>query len=576
MDSTPSGANAGDLHELIGQIDQLQSAVTEQQRALLMAREPQVKRVALHGTSDLVSQLLALRAAADQLDRRLKRQQKEEHQLRALQSASATINSSLDTDVVLEQLMDAIIQLTRAERAMLLLDDVQAGILVKMARNFDQVTLDQAASADISKTIVRQVIATGEPVMALDAQADERFAAQDSIASHRLRSILCVPLRMRGVIAGALYADSRASSGIFSDIERDTLAAFADQAAVALDNARLFEEIAGMKNLMDNVFASIDSGVITIDAADRVAFVNRAAEVLLGKLSADVLGQPYEAVLMPMREVLTPLVAQIRQDGLTRSVELDADNLTGEAARVLSITLSPLQSRQAEELGGVAIVMEDVSEKKRVESLRRYLPPAFVDRVRDLDAAQRPQRREITILFADIRSFSTIGEHLEPEELIHLANGFFSEAVAAITEQQGLIDKFVGDAVMALFNTPLNPQEDHAAQAVRAAMRIRDNVLRFRRSLPSDVQLRFGIGIHTGEVVVGNVGSQQRKDYSAIGDVVNLAKRLQEMAGFDEILVSRSVHDAVDGLVSGETLPPVQVKGRQTWEEVFRLTGWQP
>jgi class 3 adenylate cyclase len=205
--------------------------------------------------------------------------------------------------------------------------------------------------------------------------------------------------------------------------------------------------------------------------------------------------------------------------------------------------------------------------------LRRYLPSAFVDRVRDLDIAQQPQRREVTVLFADIRSFSTMGEHLEPEELIHLANGFFSEAVSAIAEQQGLIDKFVGDAVMALFNTPLNPQANHAEQAVRAAMGIRDNVTRFRQGLTADVQLHFGIGIHTGEVVVGNVGSQQRKDYSAIGDAVNLTKRLQEMAGYDEILVSRTVYELVAGWVTAESLPPVQVKGRQTWEEVYRLTG---
>lgn len=574
MDNSPKDDGPRDLRALLQQIDQLQAAVTEQQRSLLMAREPQVKRVALHGSSELVSLLLALREAGDALDRQLRHQEKEQRQLHALQAASAAINSSLDIDVLLQQLMDAIIQLTHAERAMLLLVDGQGELTVNTARNFDQVTLGQAASAEISKTIVRQVVASGEPVVALDAQADERFAAQDSIVSQRLRSILCVPLRMRGQITGVLYADSRVSSGIFSDTERDTLAAFADQAAVALDNARLFQEIAGMKDLMDNVFVSIDSGVLTIDADDCLSFVNRAAERLLGVSADAVLGRPYAAALGELTQTLDPLIAQVRGDAVSRSLEIIAERKAGGPID-LGVTLSPLLNRRAEELGGVAIVVEDVSEKKRVESLRRYLPSAFVDHVRDLDAAQQPQRREVTVLFADIRSFSTLGEHLQPEELIHLANGFFSEAVAAIAEQQGLIDKFVGDAVMALFNTPLNPQADHAAQAVRAAMLIRDNVVQFRATLPDDVQLHFGIGIHTGEVVVGNVGSIQRKDYSVIGDAVNLTKRLQEMAGFDEILVSRSVYEAVAALVTAESLPPVQVKGRQTWEEVFRLTGWQ-
>lgn len=574
MDNSANADGPLDLRALLQQIEQLQAAVTEQQRSLLMAREPQVKRVALHGSSELVSLLLALRQAGDQLDQQLRQQEKEQRQLHALQAASAAINSSLDIDVVLQQLMDAIIQLTHAERAMLVLVDAHGQLTVNTARNFDQVTLDQAASGEISKTIVRQVVASGEPVVALDAQVDERFAAQDSIVSQRLRSILCVPLRIRGAITGVLYADSRVSSGIFSDTERDTLAAFADQAAVALDNARLFQEIAGMKDLMDNVFVSIDSGVMTIDAEDRLSFVNRAAEKLLDVQAAEAVGQPHAAVLGVLTLALDPVIAQVREDGVTRSLEIIADRETGGPID-LGVTLSPLLNRRAEELGGVAIVIEDVSEKKRVESLRRYLPSAFVDHVRDLDAAQQPQRREVTVLFADIRSFSTLGEHLEPEELIHLANGFFSEAVTAIAEQQGLIDKFVGDAVMALFNTPLNPQEDHAVQAVRAAMRIRDNVVRFRTSLPADVQLHFGIGIHTGEVVVGNVGSQQRKDYSVIGDAVNLTKRLQEMAGFDEILVSRSIYELVGSLVTADSLPPVQVKGRQTWEEVFRLTGWQ-
>src|SRR5690606_8269762 len=97
-----------------------------------------------------------------------------------------------------------------------------------------------------------------------------------------LRSILCAPLKIKGETTGVIYADNRIASGIFSDADRDLLAGFADQAAVAIDNARLFHEMAGMTRLMDSVFASIASGVITIDAADRIALFNRAAEHILG------------------------------------------------------------------------------------------------------------------------------------------------------------------------------------------------------------------------------------------------------------------------------------------------------
>ena len=124
---------------------------------------------------------------------------------------------------------------------------------------------------------------------------------------------------------------------------------------------------------------------------------------------------------------------------------------------------------------------------------------------------------------------------------------------------------------MALFNTPLNPQADHVEQAIRAALAIQKRLAAHRRAQPPDKALHFGIGIHTGETVVGNVGSAQRKDYSAVGDVVNLCKRLQEMAGHDEILISRDVYEEVRDRVVVESLPPVQVRGRRTQEEVYRL-----
>ena len=125
---------------------------------------------------------------------------------------------------------------------------------------------------------------------------------------------------------------------------------------------------------------------------------------------------------------------------------------------------------------GVAIVLDDISEQKRLESVRRYLPPSLVDKVRDLDAAQRPQLRTLTVLFADLRGFSGYSEVHEPEWLIEIINGYLALAVQANTHFQGFTDKFMGDAVMALFNTPLNPQDDHVLRALQTALMIQESV----------------------------------------------------------------------------------------------------
>lgn len=563
-----------DMNPLMVQVEALRAAVVRQQRALSQAGEAAVRREALRGSGEMIQLLLPLQQAVQELERRMAAREKERTQLRALQEVGAVINSSLDLDVVLQQVMDAIIRLTRAERGMLLLFNEERELRVTVARNLDQESLEREAAEEISRSVVRRVAESGEPVVTVNAQEDERFAAQHSIISYRLRSILCVPLKIKGEIIGVIYADNRVASGIFGDTDRDLLASFANQAAVAIDNARLFREVVVMKELMDNVFASIASGVITIDELDVIALYNRAAERLLGLPAEVVEGVHFRQLVERLGLPLGPveaLIDEVKVGGSTRNRELDLQ--LQERLLTLNLTLSPLRNVREEKLDGVAVVLDDVSEKKRVESLRRYLPPALVDRIRDLDAAQRPQRREITVLYADVRGFSRYSEHVEPEELIGVINGYFTEAVNAISHYQGLTDKFMGDAVMVLFNTPLNPQGDHVERAVRTALLIRERIEAYHADLPEVQRLHFGVGINTGEAVVGNVGSEQRRDYSAIGDTVNLAKRLQELAQSDEIVVSERVYEQVQGLVVAKSLGRVQLKGREALEVLYSLEG---
>lgn len=568
------------LEELRHLLEQFDSTVGQQQQTLITNRADLLKQQTSQTSDELARLLIFMRRTLQNLEQRVKAQQKEQAQLRALQEVGAVINSSLDLNEVLSSVMDAIIDLTRAERAILLLSHETTGELeVQVARNMDRETIESSQSFEISRSIVRSVAETGIPVVTTNAQADPRFSGQESIISYNLRSILCVPLTIKETTIGVIYADNRIVSGIFVDADRDILAALANQAAVAIENARLFREIRNhlteiteMKELMDNVFASITSGVITIDDKDRVALFNQAAERILDMESESVLYQAYQALLTALNLPMETIINDVRLNGSIQNAEVDIAVRKRTGLTTLNVTVSPLRDANYAAFG-VAMVLDDVSEKKRLESVRRYLPPALVDQVRDIDAAQRPQRRDITVLFADIRGFSTFSENLDPEKLIQIINGYFTEAVQAITQYEGLTDKFMGDAVMALYNTPLNPQDHHVERAVRTALMIQDRMATYYNNLPHQRQLHFGIGIHTGEAVVGNVGSHLRKDYSAIGDAVNLAKRLQENAAPDQIIVSQAVYDAVVGLVDTEALNPIRVKGRQALEQVYLLKG---
>jgi adenylate cyclase len=569
--------NLQEMRQLLQRFD---NTIGQQQQTLIASRSELLKQQTVETSDELSRLLIFMHRTLHDLERRIEAQKKEQAQLKALQEIGAAINSSLDLNEVLNSVMDAIIDLTRAERAILLLSNDETGELeVQVARNMDRETIERAQSFEISRSIVRSVAETGTPVVTTNAQSDPRFSSQESIISYNLRSIVCVPLKIKEAITGVVYADNRVVSGIFVDADRDMLAALANQAAVAIENARLFREIRNhlaeiteMKELMDNVFASIASGVITIDDEDRIALINQAAERILGLASETLLRHSYRSLLSNLSMPVEPIIDDVRTKGNIQNAEVDITIPRRTGLTTLNVTISPLRDNNQSAFG-VAMVLDDVSEKKRLESVRRYLPPALVDQVRDLDAAQRPQRRDITVLFADVRGFSTFSEQLDPEKLIQIINGYFTEAVQAITQYEGLTDKFMGDAVMALFNTPLNPQKRHAERAVRTALMIQERMATYHADLPQRRQLHFGVGIHTGEAVVGNVGSHLRKDYSAIGDAVNLAKRLQENAAPDQIVVSQAVYDTVKELVVAEALNPMRVKGRQALEQIYLLKG---
>lgn len=498
----------------------------------------------------------------------------------ALASINQLLNSSLQVNDVLRVVMDTIVRLTGAERGFLMLKDEQDQLSIHIARNWERESLEQAET-DLSRTVVNTVLSDGQPILTTNARQDPRFDNQASVISLDLRSILCVPLKLKDDIIGVIYADNRLREGLFTETEKNLLLTFSHQAAVAIENARLFEsvkkslgEVTELKNLLDDVFASIASGVLTTNLENRITLSNSVAEDLLGMAESDLTGTKVDQIPLfdniDLQRYLTIVCQHNRQlRGLQFSYP-SAEN----GPNHFRFNLAPLIDGSNQILGTV-IVMEDVTETRRLEAQRRLfermVSPAVIDQLNPDQLNLGGARATITTLFADIRGYTSLSERCDPETLVSVLNRYLGAATEAILGEQGTIDKFMGDAIMAFFNAPIE-QADHTLRAVRAAIGIRSSINALRGELPTDMRLGIGIGIHCGEAVLGLVGTQERLEYTAIGDSVNTAKRLQENAAPGQILISANAHQKIADYVQAKQIHPIKAKGKSGLIEVLEIT----
>lgn len=550
------------------------SKLTGQMRTSL-----QVVRASL--PPDTLEGLSSLESALFHVSKEVTVVEEERSKLLALADTAQAVNSSLELDEVLQLVMDTIVRLTEAERGFLMLRDAQGEMVTRVARNWEQESLNPNEFA-VSRTIIQRVIDSGEPVLTTNAQEDPRFGGHESIVAYNLRSILCVPLKAKADLIGVIYADNRIRAGIFNEAERELLVVFANQAAVAIENARLFAsvrrtlaEVTELKNLMDNIFASIASGVLTADVQDQITLCNRAAETILGQTIAELVGRRLEEALPSLAGEIHSHLASVREsDKPLVGLEI-VHNHPERGALDWRLNLSPLKDAD-QTTQGVAIVLDDMTERKQLEAQRRLLQrmvsPAVLDQL-DPDSLQiGGQQREITVLFADIRGFTTFSEQHSPEALVAVLNRYLAAGAEAVLAEEGTVDKFLGDAVMAWFNAPI-PQPDHTLRAVRAALDLQAAVEKLHAELPPEAQLSFGVGIHCGEAVLGWIGTERRLEYTAIGDSVNTAKRIQENAARNQILMSREAYEQVKGEVEARPYAPLKVKGKSEAVEVYELVG---
>ncbi len=173
-------------------------------------------------------------------------------------------------------------------------------------------------------------------------------------------------------------------------------------------------------------------------------------------------------------------------------------------------------------------------------------------------------KQEVTVLFASIRGFTSLAESIPPEQVVELLNRYLTVMTRVIFDFNGLLDKFMGDAIMAVFGAPVLRQENHAEMAVRAALKIQEEIQKLGDQLQREGKkyVGVGIGINSGEVVAGNMGSLERLEYTVLGDNVHIASRLESVAGSGQILITEDVYQNVKNLIDVDQLPPVPIKGR--------------
>ena len=261
---------------------QLEGVVKKMQSYLLDSRSAAIPPLNDEGISQVNSAVVQIRKKIFALE-------DERQSLRALAQIGQVVNSSIELEVVLQTVMDTIIRLTGAERGFLMLKDETGEFVITIARNWVQETLEPSEFV-VSRTIINRVASTCQSILTTNAQEDPRFTGQDSVIAYNLRSILCVPLIVKGELTGVIYADNRIRSGLFTQKQLDLLSDFANQAAVAIENARLFESIlqtpavvTELKNLIENVFTSIASGVLTADQSNKIVLCNPAAGLIFGQ-----------------------------------------------------------------------------------------------------------------------------------------------------------------------------------------------------------------------------------------------------------------------------------------------------
>ena len=327
------------------------------------------------------------------------------------------------------------------------------------------------------------------------------------------------------------------------------------------------DEFQTLQDFNESIIQSMTSGMLVADKdTHRILKVNWAMARLRGMATHEMVGKTVEEVFahyhgLPINE----FADEVERQG---TITLRKHRLQSDDGREFhqSIKGQVFYNHQGVNKG-VIVIVDDISKTELLrDTFSRYLSQQVLEEV--MSFKHRPAlhsiRRELSVMFADIRNFSRFAEMFQPEEVVEVLNQYLDRMVESLFAYQGTLDKFLGDGLLAFFGAPLH-QPDHARRVVQAALDIQSAVaeLNKHRRQQGAITLDMGIGINSGEAIVGNIGSEKRMEYTVIGDMVNVAQRLQSRAQPGEVLISATTLSHVASQVTVYDTVKERVKGRR-------------
>ena len=438
----------------------------------------------------------------------------------------ADVTSELELGTLLKRVMEEATRMLTADRSTLFLNDQKTGQLfsrLAMGDSVGEIRLPNHVG------IAGAVFQSGDTVNIPYAYADLRFNPEfDKKTGYFTRSILCVPVvNKAGTVIGVTQVLNK-TGGAFTKEDEQRLKAFTAQVSITLENAKLFDDVQNMKNYNDVILESMSNGVMTLDESGKIVTCNAAGMRITRSTEAEVVGKKADEFFAGPNAWVVQRFAKL-EENQEADITIDQEMAFGDEKMSVNVTFLPLVGAEGKKLDSMMMI-EDISSEKRMKStMSRYMDPGLADQLLSgSDDILGGKNIEATVLFSDVRSFTTLSEKLGPQGTVSMLNEYFTIMVDCITREEGMLDKFIGDAIMAAFGVPL-PHDDDADRAVRASITmIRDlNTWNADREANGKPAIKMGIGLNTDSVVAGNIGSPKRMDYTMIGDGVNLAARLE-------------------------------------------------